>query len=93
MTGMISNARRPSIQHMPIAGYDQWRRDRLAEARSVLANVSHYPDTLIILAACVVSTHTDDASECAEAIDLLRLLDRLPGHAADAAALPTCGAA
>ena len=79
--------------HMPVANDDNWRRDRLAEARSILADVAHHPDTLIILAARVVARHTDDASECAEAIDLLRILDRLPMRATAAAALPTGGAA
>jgi hypothetical protein len=79
---------------MTAARSDQWRHDRLAEARGVLADVAHHPDTLIILAAHVVSQHTDEADECAEAIDLLRLLDRLHRHVATAAASgPTGGAA
>jgi hypothetical protein len=78
---------------MIAASSDQWRRDRLAEARGVLADVAHNPDTLIILAARVVSQHTDEANECAEAIDLLRLLDGLPKHVATAAAAGPTGSA
>jgi len=90
MTGMISNAHRPSINSMPIARYDQWRRDRLAEARCVLADVAHHPDSLIILAARVVCAHTDDSAELSEAKDLWRLLRSM--QTVTAVVLPTGGA-
>jgi len=93
MTVMISNARRPSIPRMSIPRYDQWRRDRLAEARSVLADVADHPDTLIILAARVVCRHTDDPAECADASDLRRLLERGSVQAVTAATLQNGGAA
>ena len=47
----------------------------------------------MILAARVVVGQTDDAVECVEAIELLRLLDRRPLHEIAAAAFPKGGAA
>ena len=75
----------------PTAG--DWMLDRLTEARGVLADTTQPPESLVILAARVVVGQTDDASECADAIDLLRLLDRRPLHAIAAAAFPKGGAA
>lgn len=69
-----------------------WMHNRLTEARGILADTTRHPDSLVILAARVVAGQTDDASECANAIDLLRLLDRRPLHAI-AAAFPNGGAA
>lgn len=70
-----------------------WMQDRLTEARGILADVPQHPQTLVLLAARVVAAQTDDASECADAIDLLRLLDQRPLHAIAAAAFPKGGAA
>ena len=70
-----------------------WMQDRLTEARSILADVPLHPESLVMLAARVVAGQTDSGSECAEAIDLLRQLDRRPLHALAAAALPNGGAA
>ncbi len=70
-----------------------WMQDRLTEARGILADVPQHPETLVILAARVVAGQTDDAVECAEAIDLLRILDRRPLHAIAAAAFPNGGVA
>ena len=70
-----------------------WMQDRLTEARGVLADTTQHPDSLVILSARVVVGQTDDARECADAIDLLRLLDRRPLHAIAAAAFPKGGAA
>ena len=70
-----------------------WMHDRLTEARGVLADTTQHPDTLVILAARVVLGQTDDAGECADAVGLLRLLDRRPLHAIAAAAFPKGGAA
>lgn len=72
---------------------DNWRRDRLAEARRVLADVTHHPDRLIILAARVVSLHADDPVETAEANDLRQLLEPRPFQMVSAAAQPQGGAA
>ena len=70
-----------------------WMQDRLIEARGILADVPQHPETLIILACRVVAGQTNDASECADAVDLLRQLDRRPLHAIAAAAFPNGGAA
>lgn len=70
-----------------------WMLDRLSEARGVLADTTQHPESLVILAARVVVGQTGDAGECADAIDLLRLLDRRPLHAIAAAAFPKEGMA
>ena len=77
---------------LPAPTTRDWMSDRLTEARGVLADTTQHPDTLVILAASVVVGQTGDAGECAEAIDLLPLLDRRPLHAI-AAAFPKGGAA
>ena len=74
-------------------GTGDWMQDRLAEARGILADITQHPDSLVILSARVVVGQTDDAGECADAVDLLRLLDRRPLHAIAAAAFPKGGAA
>ncbi len=70
-----------------------WMQDRLTEARRILADAIQHPETLVILAARVVAGQTDDAGECADAIDLLRLMDRRSLQAIAAAAFPNGGAA
>ena len=70
-----------------------WTQDRLIEARGILADVPQHPETLVIIAARVVVGQTDDAGECADAIELLRQLDRRPLHAVAAAAFLDGGAA
>ena len=70
-----------------------WMLDRLTEARGILVDATQHPNTLVILAARVVAGQTDDAGECADAIDLLCQLDRRPLHAIAAAAFPKGGAA
>lgn len=79
--------------HTTTPGSSDWMQDRLTEARGVLADTTQHPDTLIILAARVVIGQTDDVRECADAIDMLRLLDRRPLHTVAAAAFPKGGAA
>ena len=74
-------------------GASAWMDDRLTEARRILADAPQHPDSLVILAARVVAGQTDSASECADAIDLLRQLDRHTLHAIAAAAFPNGGAA
>jgi hypothetical protein len=74
-------------------GADDWMHDRLAEARSVLADPTQHPDSLVILAARVVAEQTDSARECAAAHDLLCQLDRRPLHVLAAAAFAKGGAA
>ena len=74
-------------------GTGDWIQDRLAEARGILADLPHHPDSLVILAARVIAGQTDDGAECAGAIDLLRMLDRRPLHVIAAATFPKGGAA
>ena len=83
MTSLLSH---PPV--IPTSTTDDWMHDRLTEARSVLADTTQHPESLVILAARVVVGQTDDARECGDAIDLLRLLDRRPLHAIAAAAFP-----
>lgn len=75
------------------SGPGDWMQDRLIEARGILADVPQHPESLVILAARVVAGQTDDSGECADAVDLLRLLDRRPLHAIAAAAFSNGGAA
>lgn len=70
-----------------------WMHDRLTEARGVLADTTQHPESLVILGARVVVGQTDDARECVDALEVLRLLDRRPLHAIAAAAFPNGGAA
>ena len=78
---------------IPLSDTGDWMHDRLTEARGVLADTTQHPESLVILAARVVIGQTDDARECGDAIELLRLLDRRPVHAIAAAAFPKGGAA
>ena len=72
---------------------DGWMMDRLTEARGILVDAPRHPDSLVILAARVVAGQTDSTSECADAIDLLRHLDRRPLQFHATAAFQTGGAA
>jgi len=76
-----------------VLSVEQWRRDRLTEARGILADATGHPSSLVIIAARVVVGQTDDARECGDAIDVLRLLDRRPLHAIAATTFPNGGAA
>jgi hypothetical protein len=71
-----------SLSHPPLAlpSSAVWMHDRLIEARGVLADTTRHPESLVILAARVVAGQTDRASEFAEAIELLRQLDRRSLH-------------
>ena len=73
-------------------GTSDWMRDRLSEARGILVEARRHPISLVILAARVVAGQTDSASECADAVDMLRHLDRRPLQAIVAAAFPKGGA-
>ena len=87
MTSLLSHP--PAI---PTSTTGDWMHDRLTEARGVLADTTQHPDSLIILAARVVVGQSDDAVECGDALEVLRLLDRRPLYAI-AAAFPKGGAA
>lgn len=92
MTCMALSVPCAALRLAHFSGVDQWRNDRLSEARSILAEAAHHPETLVILAARVVAGQTSSARECADAIDLLCQLDRRPLHAIAAAAFPKGGA-
>jgi hypothetical protein len=87
MTSLLSHP--PAI---PTSTTGDWMHDRLTEARGVLADTTQHPDSLIILAARVVVGQSNDAVECGDALEVLRLLDRRPLYAI-AAAFPKGGAA
>ena len=78
---------------VPTSATGDWMHDRLNEARGVLADTTQHPDSLVILAARCDVGQTDDARECGDAIELLRLLDRRSLYAIAAAAFPNGGAA
>ena len=78
---------------IPLSDARDWMHDRLTEARGGLADTTQHPDSLVILAARVVVGLTDDARECGDALEVLRLLDRRPLHAIAASAFPNGGAA
>ena len=52
-----------------------WQRDRLAEARAILADATHHRDSLNLLACRVVLKLSPDLKERAEARALIRLLE------------------
>lgn len=51
-----------------------WQRDRLTEARAILADATHHRDSLNLLACRVVLKLSPDRKECADARALIRLL-------------------
>jgi hypothetical protein len=85
MTSLLSHHLVPALTT------GDWMTDRLAEARGVLADTTQHQDSLVILAARVVVGQTGDVRECADAIDMLRLLDRRPLHTIAAAVFPKGG--
>ncbi|AMY71299.1 hypothetical protein [Frigidibacter mobilis] len=52
-----------------------WRADRLAEARAVIADIAHHSDHLIRLACNVLVAHGETAAEREEARVLLVIVD------------------
>ena len=52
-----------------------WERDRLTEARAILADATHHRDSLNLLACRVVLNLSPDWKERAEARALIRLLE------------------
>ena len=78
---------------IPTSDTGDWMHDRLTEARGVLADVPRHPETLVILACRVVAGQTRNARECADAVELIRFLERRSPHAIAAAVFPDGGAA
>ena len=83
-----------TLTDLPLAtaGTSAWMQDRLAEARGVLADIAHHPQSLVILAARVVAGQSDCTSECAEAANLLQVLERQPTTANASVAVGNGGA-
>ena len=52
----------------------EWHADRLAEARGIVADLAHHPDTLVLLACRVICSHTLDPLERVEALGLLQVV-------------------
>ena len=52
-----------------------WQRDRLAEARAILADATHHRDSLNLLACRVILNLSRDRRERADACTLIRLLE------------------
>ncbi len=68
-TFVTLNARNRSI-------HEHWQQDRLIEARGILADVAHHPDTLVLLACQVICAHSPDPVERTDALGVMRLLGR-----------------
>ena len=68
------NAPLPFRSHRDTIDPD-WRADRLAEARAVLADVAHHQDGLIRLACRVIVSHGETAKEREGAAVLLVVLE------------------
>ena len=65
----------PDWPSTPGIGVDEWRRDRLAEARAVIADVAHHSDPLIRLACNVLVQHGESPAERDDAQRLLVVID------------------
>jgi len=64
----------------------QWRHDRLIEARSILADFVHHPDSLVALACRVVQSISTDCRERSDALGLLHILNATISGSVPAAA-------
>lgn len=77
--GVATPTGRQTDQSVPSAGacqaHSQWRHDRLIEARSILADFVHHPDTLVVLASRVVLSISTDRRERSDALGLLHILN------------------
>lgn len=61
---------------------EPWPAERLREARGILADAAHHPDTRVALAARVVIAHSPEDAERSDASALQRILEnRAPGAA------------
>jgi hypothetical protein len=55
--------------------HSHWRQERLIEARGILADIGHHPDTLVLLACQVICAHSPDPIERTDALGVMRLLN------------------
>ena len=62
------------MKHLQTRNSD-WPADRVAEARTVIADVAHHSDHLIRLACNVLATHGDTEAERKDARVLLVVID------------------
>ena len=62
-----------------------WQRERLTEARGVLADIGHHPDTLVLLACQVICAHSPDPNERNDALGMMHLLSARPPEMANTA--------
>jgi hypothetical protein len=58
----------------------QWHQERLTEARGIVADIAHHPDTLVLLACRAICTHSADAGERDDALGLIGLLEAPTPH-------------
>lgn len=64
------------------AAQSHWRQERLPEARGILADIAHHPDTLVLLACHVVCGCSSDTKERTDALGVIRLLAARPRETA-----------
>ena len=60
----------------------EWPAQRLTEARGIVADFVHHPDSLIILACRTIAAHSPDPQESREALALAGLLIALSNRKA-----------
>jgi len=72
---MTSTPLTPSGTNPQAGTVGDWRNDRLAEARAVIADIAHHSDPLIRLACNVLVAHGETAAEREEARVLLVVVD------------------
>lgn len=63
----------------------QWRQERLFEARGILADIVHHPETLVRLTCQIILSNSLDPIERDDALGVMRLLDGHPPKAISAA--------
>jgi hypothetical protein len=68
-----------------------WQQERLIEARGILADIAHHPDTLVVLACQVICAHSLDPTERVDALGVVRLVSEHSHDVANTA--PKGGAA
>lgn len=92
MTGLAMTTTCPILQVTLAIGCEQWRRDKLIEARGILADAARHPSSLVFIAARVVVSLNSVYIECADANDMLGARDPRSLHAIAAMAPKTGGA-
>ena len=57
---------------------EDWPHCQMSEARGILADAAHHPDTLVILACRTIVAHSREVRELVDALGLWRKLDKRP---------------